>query len=110
MDKFEKALHNVLEIPSYKKNMKLRSKRFRDQPEKPINRALWHIEYIMRHPDAVEYLSSPTTKLGFIKSNSIDVYLGFAVILFILVSLSYKICQCIVSYCNKNKNVKTKSD
>lgn len=52
--------------------MKIRSKRFRDQPEKPIERAVWWAEYILRNPNPV-HLQSPVPKLGFLRSNLFDI-------------------------------------
>lgn len=48
------------------------SKRFQDQPEKPLQRAIWWIEYILRNPNP-KHLRSPTIELGFIAANSFDV-------------------------------------
>lgn len=53
--------------------MAIRSKLLRDQPEKPIERAVWWIEYVIRHPHS-SHLRTPTTELGFFRSNSLDLY------------------------------------
>lgn len=52
--------------------VKLVSKRFRDQPERPVDRAVWWIEYVMRNPNP-EHLRSPVLKMGFVAGNSYDV-------------------------------------
>jgi glucuronosyltransferase len=92
-EKIETALRQVLEDPSYRQKMKLRSRRFRDQPEKPIKRALWYVEYIIRNPDALEYLSPLTNRLGYVKSNLIDVYLGYLVILLASVAVLVRLLR-----------------
>lgn len=64
--------------------MKMRSKRFRDQPEKPLNRAVWWIEYVLRHPNP-EHLRSPVLKQGSFVSNLFDIILVFAVFIVLMV-------------------------
>lgn len=64
--------------------MKVRSQRFRDQPEKPIERAVWWTEYILRHPNPV-HLQSPVRKLGFLRSNLFDIVLAAGFVLCLLV-------------------------
>lgn len=78
--------------------MKIRSKRFRDQPEKPIERAVWWTEYILRHPNPV-HLQSPVPKLGFLRSNLFDIVfaIGFFFCLMVTpimyMALKYWWCQ-----------------
>lgn len=74
-------LLKVLTDPNYSRRMKLRSQRLRDQPEKPIDRAVWWVEYLMRNPDA-SHLRPPTVQLGFIKANCLDWYAILFVVLF----------------------------
>jgi glucuronosyltransferase len=64
----------VLETPKYKENSQLVSKRFRDQKEKPIDRAVWWIEWVIRNPDA-SHLQSPVQILGSFRANNYDVLL-----------------------------------
>ncbi|XP_041093167.1 UDP-glucuronosyltransferase 1-2-like [Polyodon spathula] len=49
---FLQALKEVLEEPSYQKNMKRLSSLQRDQPIKPMDSALFWIEYVMRNKGA----------------------------------------------------------
>lgn len=65
--------------------MAIRSRLLRDQSEKPIERAVWWIEYVIRNPDA-SHLRTPTIELGFIRSNSLDLYAALYTS-FLLVSL-----------------------
>ncbi|XP_058065159.1 UDP-glucosyltransferase 2-like, partial [Anopheles bellator] len=71
-DKLKHALQDVLEDPKYRTRMAAQSALFRDQPEKPLARAVWWIEWVLRHPNATE-LESPVLKLGFLRTNLIDV-------------------------------------
>ncbi|XP_053674712.1 UDP-glucosyltransferase 2-like [Anopheles nili] len=73
------AIRDVLEDPKYRANMAAQSALFRDQPEKPLARAVWWIEWVLRHPDATQ-LQSPTLKLGFVKTYLIDVVCFFVAV------------------------------
>uniref|UniRef100_A0A182K8V2 UDP-glycosyltransferases domain-containing protein n=1 Tax=Anopheles christyi TaxID=43041 RepID=A0A182K8V2_9DIPT len=86
----------VLETPIYRENMLRRAMYFRDQPEKPLERAIWWIEYVLRHP-TVEHLRSPTLKLGTLKAHLLDVYAFFAgvigVFLWLIVFIIRRLCS-----------------
>ncbi|KAG4074540.1 hypothetical protein HA402_005605 [Bradysia odoriphaga] len=89
------ALVKVLENPSYRENSQKWSALFRDQKEKPLDRAVWWIEWALRNPNC-EHLTSPVHRLGFIAANSYDIVavvtLCIAVWLFVLIKC---ICKCI---------------
>lgn len=68
--------------------MKLRSKHFRDQPELPLERALWWVEWILRNPDSNHLKTSANTNLNGIQSNSYDV---ISVIIFAIILLVFLI-------------------
>lgn len=48
-EKLEKALNEVLYDESYFKNAKLRSRLMRDRPMKPMDTAMYWIEYVLKH-------------------------------------------------------------
>jgi glucuronosyltransferase len=83
-EKLLDALTRILEDPSYRKRMAIVSQRLRDQPEKPIDRAVWWVEWVLRNPRP-EHLASPTMQLGGFRSNLYDVYLAIAGLLALLV-------------------------
>lgn len=66
--------------------MNLRSKHFRDQPELPLERALWWIEWKLRNPDSNHLNSPANTKLNGIQSNSYDV---ISVLILTLIMLAF---------------------
>jgi glucuronosyltransferase len=84
--KLKAALVKILEEPSYQKNMKLMSQRFRDQPELPLTRAVWWVEWALRNPNP-DHMASPVQQLGFIRAHSLDVL--FTVLLVIAVVIHY---------------------
>uniref|UniRef100_A0A182NJS7 UDP-glucuronosyltransferase n=1 Tax=Anopheles dirus TaxID=7168 RepID=A0A182NJS7_9DIPT len=83
------AIRAVLEDPKYRTNMAAQSALFRDQPEKPLARAVWWIEWVLRHPTATQ-LQSPVLKLGFIRTYLIDVVLFVAAVPLLIVFLLNK--------------------
>lgn len=75
----KETLRRVLEDPKYTINVKRLSALVRDQKENPLDRAVWWIEWLLRHPN-IDNLESPVQKLGYIAGNSLDV-IAFATII-----------------------------
>ncbi|KRF99987.1 uncharacterized protein Dwil_GK27520 [Drosophila willistoni] len=48
-DKLNQTIQELLQNPSYAKNAKLLSTRFRDQPMNAVDTAVWWTEYVLRH-------------------------------------------------------------
>ncbi|XP_055373696.1 UDP-glucosyltransferase 2-like, partial [Condylostylus longicornis] len=61
---FEYGIREVLENDKYAKNIKLMSKQFRDTPMKPLETAIWWIEYILRHPNS-DYLKLKSLQMNY---------------------------------------------
>lgn len=70
--------------------MKLRSERFRDQKELPLERAVWWINWVLRNPKP-DHIQSPTMKLGFIKSNNYDLLFVFILLISFVIYILNKI-------------------
>ena len=96
-------LHKILEDPKYMENVKKLSARFRDQKEKPLDRAVWWIEWLLRNPNA-EFLKSPVLQLGFIKGNSFDVIAIVTIILLVIVSFVVKLIFSCIRQAFKEQN------
>ncbi|XP_035853027.1 UDP-glucuronosyltransferase 2B31-like [Sander lucioperca] len=71
-DNFLEALKEVLYDPSYRQKMKALSNLQRDQPMKPLDRAMFWIEFVMRHKGAA-HLRTESYKMSMIQYHSIDV-------------------------------------
>ncbi|XP_053182146.1 UDP-glucuronosyltransferase 2B31-like [Scomber japonicus] len=83
-DNFLQALKEVLYEPSYRDKMKALSNLQRDQPMTPMDRAMFWIEFVMRHKGA-PHLRTESYKMSFIQYHSIDVVaLLLAVILLVV--------------------------
>ncbi|MBN3298333.1 UDB31 glucuronosyltransferase, partial [Amia calva] len=66
------ALRDVLEDPSYRQNMQRLSGLHQDQPLTPLDRALFWIEFVMRHKGAA-HLRTESYKLPWYIYHSVDV-------------------------------------
>lgn len=80
------TVRKVLETPSYTEKMKIRSTKFRDQPQKPLDRAIWWIEFVLRNPNP-EHFRSPVLDLGFFRSNLFDIFIVVFLVVPILVAI-----------------------
>nr|XP_014337948.1 PREDICTED: UDP-glucuronosyltransferase 2B4 isoform X3 [Bos mutus] len=69
------ALNEVINNPSYKKNVMWLSSIQRDQPMKPLDRAVFWIEFVMRHKGA-KHLRPAAHNLTWYQYHSLDV-IGF---------------------------------
>uniref|UniRef100_A0A182J1V9 Glucuronosyltransferase n=1 Tax=Anopheles atroparvus TaxID=41427 RepID=A0A182J1V9_ANOAO len=80
------ALREVLENDSYQQAVSKRSLLFRDQPEKPLDRAIWWIEWALRHPHE-DRLRSDTIEMHAFAANGYDVaFCSFLLFLAIFVA------------------------
>ncbi|KAK7934027.1 hypothetical protein WMY93_004923 [Mugilogobius chulae] len=71
---FLSALKEVLYEPKYAQNMKRLSELHRDQPLKPLDKAMFWIEFVMRHRGA-KHLVSQSYKLSKVQYYCLDVLL-----------------------------------
>ncbi|XP_039982665.1 UDP-glucuronosyltransferase 2C1-like [Xiphias gladius] len=73
---FLEATEEVLHEPSYRMNMQRLSRLHRDQPMKPLDHALFWIEFVMRHKGAA-HLRTESYRLPWYSYHSVDVVLCF---------------------------------
>ncbi|XP_034042471.1 UDP-glucuronosyltransferase 2C1-like isoform X2 [Thalassophryne amazonica] len=94
-DNFLKAIQEVLHEPSYRMNMKRLSRLHRDQPMKPLDSALFWIEFVMRHRGA-NHLRTESYKLPWYSYHAVDVFvfLTGAVLLMIFTIVIFIRCLC----------------
>lgn len=98
-DNIKNTLLQVLENSNYTMNAKKASRRFKDQKEKPLDRAIWWIEWVLRNPES-DFMKSPVLKLGYFVGHSLDV-IGFVVMS--LIFILYILCR-IVRFCSSKSN------
>ncbi|XP_069686787.1 UDP-glucosyltransferase 2-like [Periplaneta americana] len=73
------TIHKIIHDPSYKASMKKLSEIASDQPENPLDRAVWWTEYVIRHKGA-RHLRSAALDLTWYQYLLLDVIAFFAVI------------------------------
>ncbi|XP_063069136.1 UDP-glucuronosyltransferase 2B17-like [Engraulis encrasicolus] len=103
-DSFLQALKEVLHEPSYRENMQRLSSLHRDQPMKPLDRALFWIEFVMRHKGAA-HLRTESYKMPWYSYHSVDVFMFLlaAATLFVTISV-YGIKFLCCRVCGKRKS------
>uniref|UniRef100_A0A3P8VZH1 UDP-glucuronosyltransferase n=1 Tax=Cynoglossus semilaevis TaxID=244447 RepID=A0A3P8VZH1_CYNSE len=74
---FGTAVQEVLTEPSYRLNMERLSRLHRDKPMKPLDTALYWIEFVMRHKGAA-HLRTESYRLPWYSYHSVDVMLFLA--------------------------------
>lgn len=105
---FKSSIESVVKDPKYFKNSQRVSKLFRDKPQRPLDLAIWWIEYIIRNPK-IENLMSPTIQLGPFISNSYDILLFALTILSFVFYLIVKVIRT-VKKLFQNSDRKRKND
>ncbi|XP_030018435.1 UDP-glucuronosyltransferase 2C1-like isoform X7 [Sphaeramia orbicularis] len=84
---FLKAVEEVLNDPSYRMNMQRLSRLHRDQPMKPLDNALFWMEFVMRHKGAA-HLRTESYRMPWYSYYSVDVGLFlFGVFLLVLTTV-----------------------
>ena len=87
------------------------SRSLRDQPQDPVTRAVYWIEYVIRH-DGAPHLRSPEMDLNLIQLHSLDVVAALFVLLYAIYWLLRKFQLHVIRLCFKNvkqtRNVKSK--
>lgn len=92
------TLQEMLSNPIYRDNAQKQSQLFRDQPDKPIGRALWWVDYVLRNPN-ISHLQNPRLhEMNFVVKHSIDIIGGLVLLLVILMSLLFKVISVAVCF------------
>uniref|UniRef100_A0A1B6DDM3 UDP-glucuronosyltransferase n=1 Tax=Clastoptera arizonana TaxID=38151 RepID=A0A1B6DDM3_9HEMI len=108
-EKFLGAIMTVIDDPKYKINAILRSTLLKDQPEPPLERAIYWIEYVLRHSGAY-HLQSPARNLNFFQYYMIDIL----IIIMLALLVAFKLLKLIIrllkrTFLYKNKKKFKKS-
>ncbi|XP_060742994.1 UDP-glucuronosyltransferase 2A2-like [Tachysurus vachellii] len=103
---FLEALKEVLYNPSYKENMQRLSRLHHDQPIKPLDRAVFWIEYVIRNGGA-PHLRTQSFRMSWITYHSVDVILTLLGALLISGWLTFLLlrCLCFKLILNKKSSV-----
>ncbi|KAL2088267.1 hypothetical protein ACEWY4_015166 [Coilia grayii] len=97
------ALQEVLYEPSYRENMQRLSRLHRDQPIKPLERALFWIEFVMRHRGAA-HLRTESYKMPWYSYHSLDVTMFLLAVMTTFVAIFVLGVKCMCTrICCKHK-------
>ncbi|KAF5926793.1 hypothetical protein HPG69_001423 [Diceros bicornis minor] len=91
------ALRTVINDPSYKENAMKLSRIHHDQPVKPLDRAVFWIEFVMRHKGA-KHLRPTAHNLTWFQYHSLDV-IGF--LLACATTAVFLVTKCFLFFCRK---------
>ncbi|CAG0922862.1 unnamed protein product, partial [Notodromas monacha] len=87
----------VINDPSYKSNVMKRKQLLHDQPESPLQRAVWWIEYLARHRGADDHLRPASRDLEWYQVYMLDIWA--LVVLIIAVYLAFLVSCCRFLFC-----------
>lgn len=91
------ALNEVLNNGKYNENVRVIARRLSDQPQTPMEKAIFWIEYVIRHNGA-HYMQTSAQHLSFIEVNNLDVYAAFAIITFLVIFIPVFIIRRIAKF------------
>ncbi|XP_052054646.1 UDP-glucuronosyltransferase 2B1-like [Apodemus sylvaticus] len=100
------ALKTVINDPSYKENAMRLSRIHHDQPMKPLDRAVFWIEYVMRNKGA-KHLRPALHDLSWVQYHSLDV---IAFLLVCVVTVVFIMAKCCLFCCHKTGNMGKKKN
>uniref|UniRef100_A0A3P9BIW5 Glucuronosyltransferase n=1 Tax=Maylandia zebra TaxID=106582 RepID=A0A3P9BIW5_9CICH len=99
---FLKAIEEVLNDPSYRTNMQRLSRLHRDKPVKPLDNALFWIEFVMRHKGAA-HLKAQSYRMPWYSYHSVDVVLFLAGAMLLVLLTTFYLIRCIYTGMCKRK-------
>lgn len=85
-------------FPRYKQSAMKISKIFHDRPLKPLDNAVYWIEYVLRHNGA-HHLKTAGNNLNWFQFLSVDVLLFLILVLFAFFTISCYVTKILYNYC-----------
>uniref|UniRef100_A0A8D3BS39 UDP-glucuronosyltransferase n=1 Tax=Scophthalmus maximus TaxID=52904 RepID=A0A8D3BS39_SCOMX len=101
-DNFLETVQEVLNEPSYRANMQRLSRLHRDQPITPLDKALFWIEFVMRHKGAA-HLRTESYRLPWYSYHSVDVVLFLAGAVLLVLLFILMLMRCLYAALCKSK-------
>ena len=92
-DSLTSSIHEVLDNPSYRAAITELSDLVMDQPQHPLDRTAWWMEYLLRHPRNLGMVS-PAHDLWWFQYFLLDVMAAILLVLTILFYLLRGLCRC----------------
>ena len=105
-EKLLEAVTKVLNDPSYAERAQKHGKMVMDQMQKPLEKAIWWIEYALRYPK-MEHLRSPIHDLHWTQYFLLDVLAFLAILATLLAGVVWFSCRfCFRKCCGKKEKSK----
>uniref|UniRef100_A0A672INK7 UDP-glucuronosyltransferase n=1 Tax=Salarias fasciatus TaxID=181472 RepID=A0A672INK7_SALFA len=102
-DIFFQGVQEVLTEPSYRNNMQRLSRLHRDQPTKPLDNAIFWIEFVMRHKGAA-HLRTESYRMPWYSYHSVDVVAFLLGLVLLVLGIFCAILKCMCSACLRTKS------
>lgn len=90
-DELKATIQKLLTNKEFSRKAQQMSRNFRDQPQKPMERALWWIEYVLRNPDVSFLTSKRLNEMNFVTKHSIDVIAFLTIVVLAVVGVIVRI-------------------
>ncbi|XP_035454925.2 UDP-glucosyltransferase 2-like [Spodoptera frugiperda] len=104
-EKFENAVTKIIGSESYRQNVIKLQTLIHDQPMRPLERAVWWTEHVLRHGGA-RHLRGPAANMSWAEYHELDLVLflitSLLILVFIFIALIYYVCR----YCVTLKKLK----
>ena len=104
-DNLEEALLEVLTNPGYQSAVDQLSELIMDQPQHPLDRAVWWLEYLLRHPHNTS-MRPHTQNLYWFQYFILDILAGVIMVSSLLIFILYKLVSC----CRQENVLKEKNN
>jgi len=82
----------------YLKNIKKASKVFKDRPQKPLDIAVWWVEYVLRHQDT-SFLRPLSMSQTWYEKRLLDVWAFIAGVFIVGLWMTFFVFKTLISYC-----------
>ncbi|CAH1286163.1 unnamed protein product [Diabrotica balteata] len=104
-DILKNAILEVAQNPKYKEEMKKAKAILLDQPMKGVEKAVWWIEYVIRHKGA-KHLRSPAADMSFFEYFMVDVVLFLLTCIAVVLYSAYKLLTVLRAMLRSSKKIK----
>ncbi|TSL28233.1 UDP-glucuronosyltransferase 2A1 [Bagarius yarrelli] len=108
-DDLKQALVDVINNPSYKENIMRLSRIHHDQPMKPLDQAVYWIEYVMRHKGA-KHLRVEAHNLTWYQYHCLDVAAFLLCVIALAMFVFVKTCRWLFRKCCRKTSAKSKKE
>lgn len=104
-----RTLNDVISNESYRKSALEISKRFKDRPMKPLDTAIFWIEFVIRNKGA-DYIKNPALGMSWIESNMLDVWGFVFLVVLVIIYVEFKMVKILLGLREKIKPRKSKQN